>query len=56
MRNADGLHDGEDHRALDDVAGEVCSPWIVWLDVELGDVAISVTKMGGELVQHPTIP
>ena len=58
MCNAHRFDDGHQNRTSDHVTGEVGAPWIVEVDVKVGDASISVTegraKLGQEGVAIPT--
>lgn len=58
MCNAHRFDDGHQNRAFDHVTGEVGAPWIVEVDVIVGDASVSVTegraKLGQEGAAIPT--
>lgn len=58
MRDAHRLDNGHQHRAFDHVAGEVRAPWVVQINVIVGDVPAALAerraKLGQEGVAIPT--
>lgn len=52
MRDANGPYDGHHDGAFDDIAGEVGAPWVIRVDIEVGDASISLTERGAKLGQE----
>lgn len=51
----DRFHDCQTHHPFDDISREICPPWVIGLDVELGDIAIAIAKVGGHSID-PSVP
>ena len=49
MRDANRPYNRHHHCSLNYIAGEVGSPWVVGVDVEVGDASIALAKRGAEL-------
>jgi hypothetical protein len=52
MRDANGSYNGHNDGAFDDITGEVGAPWVVRVDIEVGDASISLTEWGAKLGQE----
>lgn len=52
MCDANGSYNGHDDGAFDDITGEIGAPWVVRVDIEVGDASISLTERGAKLGQE----
>lgn len=52
MRDANGSYNGHNDGTFDDITGEVGAPWVIWIDVEIGDTSISLAERGAKLGQE----
>lgn len=52
MCDANGSYNGHNDGAFDDITGEVGAPWVIWVDIEVGDASISLTERGAKLGQE----
>ena len=52
MCDANGSYNGHNDGAFDDITGEIGAPWVIRVDVEVGDASISLTERGAKLGQE----
>lgn len=52
MRDADGSYNRHNDGAFDDITWEVGAPWVIRIDIEVGDASISLTERGAKLGQE----
>lgn len=48
MRDANGSYNGHNDGTFDDITGEIRAPWVIWIDIEVGDASISLTERGAK--------
>lgn len=51
MGDAHRLDDGQENRAFDHIAGEIRAPWVVQINVVIGDVSVALAERGAKLGQ-----
>lgn len=52
MRDANGSYNGHNDGTFDNITGKVGAPWVIWIDVEIGDASISLAERGAKLGQE----